>query len=106
MGDAESHIGHHYDVTKGPLKTAFIEIDASVFGGSQVRIEVRLENDDKPNCAGSVADLVRLAKGALDRGAAGCIPEVCAFYFKSPPTDMVDLEALQMIRENWTSGSS
>jgi myo-inositol-1-phosphate synthase len=104
VGDVESHIGHHYDVTKGPLKTAFIEIDASVFGGSQVKIGVRLENDDKPNCGGSVADLVRLAKGALDRGAGGYIPEACAFYFKSPPIDMVDIEALQAIREKWTGG--
>jgi myo-inositol-1-phosphate synthase len=104
VGDVESHIGHHYDLTKGPMTTAFIEIDASVFGGSQVRIEVRLENDDKPNCAGSVADLVRLAKGALDGGTGGYIPEACAFYFKSPPVDMVDLEALEIIRHKWTNG--
>ncbi len=99
--NAEAHIGHHYDLTRGPLKTAFIEIDASVFGGSPVRIEVRLENDDKPNCAGSVADLVRLAKEAVDRGVGGHVPEVCAFYFKSPPTQMADGDALRLIHENW-----
>ncbi|MFL5694752.1 MAG: inositol-3-phosphate synthase [Ktedonobacteraceae bacterium] len=59
----ESHVGHHYDPTKGPLKNAFIEIEASVFGGSPVKISVRLESDDKPNSAGSLVDLVRLAKG-------------------------------------------
>ncbi|HEY3275140.1 MAG TPA: hypothetical protein VGJ94_00850 [Syntrophorhabdaceae bacterium] len=99
-----SHIGHHYDPTRGAVKTAFIEIDAAVFGGSLVRIEVRLENDDKPNCAGSVADLIRLGKGALDRGVGGIIPEACAFYFKSPPIDTADPEALETIREKWAGG--
>ncbi len=103
---AESHIGHHYDVTRGALKTAFIEIDAAVFGDSPVRIEVRLESDDKPNCAGSVADLVRLAKANLDRGAGGCMIEACAFYFKSPPVDMPDLDAYQVIREKWAGRPS
>jgi myo-inositol-1-phosphate synthase len=82
------HVGHHYDVTKGALKNAYIEIDASVFGGSPVKISVKLESDGKPNSAGSVADLIRLARTALDRGQAGILPEACAFYMKSPPVAM------------------
>jgi len=101
----ESHVGHHYDPTKGPLKNAFIEIDASVFGGSPVKISVRLESDDKPNSAGSVADLVRLARSALDQHVAGPIPEVCSFYMKSPPTEMDDLQALELITEKWLYAS-
>ena len=31
----------------------------------------------------------------------GLIPDACAFYFKSAPTPMDDLEALEMIRHNW-----
>jgi myo-inositol-1-phosphate synthase len=95
------HVGHHYDPTKGPLKNAFIEIEAAVFGGSPVKISVKLESDDKPNSAGSVADLIRIARGALDKHMGGYIPDACAFYFKSPPTPMDDLEALELIRENW-----
>src|SRR5207302_9215651 len=94
----EFHVGHHYDPTKGPLKNAFIEIEAGVFGGSPVKISVKLESDDKPNSAGSVADLIRCAQAALDRHMGGVIPEVCAFYFKSPPTEMDDLQALEKIR--------
>ncbi len=96
------HVGHHYDPTKGPLKNAFIEIDASVFGNSPVKISIKLESDDKPNSAGSVADLIRLARSARDRQLGGFIPEVCAFYFKSPPREMDDLEALEMVRQKWT----
>ena len=99
--ETEFHVGHHYDPTKGPLKNAFIEIEAAVFGGSPLKISIKLESDDKPNSAGSVVDLIRLAKGAMDQHMGGYIPEACAFYFKSPPTPMEDLEALKMIQKNW-----
>jgi myo-inositol-1-phosphate synthase len=104
VGDSvEYHVGHHYDPTKGPLKNAIIEIEASVFGGSPVKISVKLESDDKPNSAGSVVDLIRVAKAALDKKMGGYIPEVCAFYFKSPPTGIDDLEALELVTKNWAS---
>ena len=106
LGEAAFHVGHHYDPTKGPLKNAFIDIDATVFGGSPVKISVKLESDDKPNSAGSVVDLIRLAKAALDAGRAGIIPEACAFYMKSPPVDMDEDEALELIRRNWANQSS
>jgi myo-inositol-1-phosphate synthase len=97
------HVGHHYDPTKGPLKNAFIEIEAAVFGGSAVKISIKLESDDKPNSAGSVVDLIRIARGALDQQIGGYLPDACAFYFKSPPTPMDDLEALELIRKNWVA---
>jgi myo-inositol-1-phosphate synthase len=99
--EIDFHVGHHYDPTKGPLKNAFIEIEATVFGGSPLKISIKLESDDKPNSAGSVVDLIRIAKGAMDRHLCGYISDACAFYFKSPPTPMDDLEAIEMIRKNW-----
>ena len=99
--NTDFHVGHHYDPTKGPLKNAFIEIEAGVFGGSPVKISIKLESDDKPNSAGSVADLIRIAKGGLDNQMGGLISDACAFYFKSSPTPMDDLQALEMIRHNW-----
>src|SRR6266498_2411700 len=102
VGDrTDFHVGHHYDPTKGPLKNAFIEIEAGVFGGSPIKISLKLESDDKPNSAGSVVDLIRIARGALDKNIGGLIPDACAFYFKSAPSPMDDLEALEMIRHNW-----
>jgi myo-inositol-1-phosphate synthase len=99
--DAASHVGHHYDPTRGALKHALIDIDARVFGGSPVKIAVRLESDDKPNSAGSVVDLIRLAQAARDRHVGGIIPEVCAFYMKSSPVEMDDLDALDCIQQHW-----
>ena len=100
------HVGHHYDPTKGPLKNAFIEIEAAVFGGSPLKISIKLESDDKPNSAGSVVDLIRIARGAMDQQFGGYIPDACAFYFKSPPTPMDDLEALEAIRKNWVHSNA
>lgn len=105
VGDGvESHVGHHYDPTRGPLKHAIIEIETRVFGCSPVKISVKLESDDKPNSAGSVVDLIRLAQGARDRNQGGLIPEACAYYFKSSPIALDDLEALAALRQNWASG--
>ena len=101
VGDAESHVGHHYDLTRGPYKHAFIDIAASVFGGSTVNVSVRLESDDKPNSAGCVVDLIRIAKAALDRGVGGIVPEACAFYMKSPPVEMGEFEALRRLEDTW-----
>jgi len=92
-------VGHHYDRTKGPLKNAFIEVETLVFGGSPVKISVKLESDDKPNSAGSIVDLIRIAQGARDRQLGGLIPEACAFYFKSSPNEMDDLAALAQVRQ-------
>jgi myo-inositol-1-phosphate synthase len=102
---AASHVGHHYDPTRGPLKNALIDIEARVFGGSAVKIAVRLESDDKPNSAGSVVDLIRLAQAARDRHIGGSIAEACAFYMKSPPLEMDDLEALERIQQHWVSSN-
>ena len=103
LDSSEFHVGHHYDTTKGPLKNAYIDIESTVFGGSPVKISVKLESDDKPNSAGSVADLVRLAKAAREEGIGGILPEVCAFFFKSPPVEMEESQALEYITEKWGS---
>jgi myo-inositol-1-phosphate synthase len=104
LGSGELHVGHHYDPTRGPWKHALIGIEATVFGGSRVQLDVALRSDDKPNCAGSLVDLIRLARGGLDAGVGGLIPEACAFYMKSPPTEMSDRDAMEAIRGRWVTG--
>jgi myo-inositol-1-phosphate synthase len=98
---ADCHVGHHYDPTRGPWKNAHIELDATVFAGSRVRIAVRLDSDDKPNCAGSLVDLVRVAHASRLLGLPGVVVEACAFYMKSPPMEMDEDEALAVLRERF-----
>lgn len=103
VGDANCHVGHHYDLTKGAFKHAFIEIDAVVIGGSRVKISVKLESDDKPNSAGSAVDLIRVAKAALDARIGGVVHEACALYMKSPPVAMDEHEAISLMERNWSA---
>lgn len=102
---ADFHVGHHYDPTRSAMKTAFIELEAAVFAGSRVRISMRLDSDDKPNAAGSICDLVRIAKIARDKGIGGYLPEPCAFYMKSPPEPMDDAQAFEHVRAKWVEGA-
>ncbi len=101
VGDSEWHVGHHYDPTRGPLKNAYIDVEAVVFGGSSVRLNIQLQSDDKPNSAGTMVDLIRFAKAALNRRIGGPLEEVCAFYMKSPPRDLEDERALELILQKW-----
>ncbi len=98
---ADFHVGHHFDKTRGPYKNAYIDIEATVFAGSSVKISLRLDSDDKPNAAGSISDLVRIGKWALDNKIGGSLREPCAFYMKSPPTEMDDIQCFEAIQERW-----
>jgi myo-inositol-1-phosphate synthase len=103
VSDAECHVGHHYDLTRGNKKTCLIDVEGTVFADSQVRISVRLDSDDKPNSSGSVCDLIRIARAAQDKGEGGVIPEACAFYMKSAPSPMDELDAFELIQANWAT---
>jgi len=100
-GNTECHLGHHYDVTKGAFKKTLFDIQASVFGGSTVKIQMILESDDKPNCAGSIVDMIRIAKTSMDRKAGGLIEEACLYYCKSYEIHMTDSEARKLVQEKW-----
>jgi myo-inositol-1-phosphate synthase len=96
-----NHIGHHYDPTKGAFKKALFDMEAEVFAGSKVKISIQLESDDKPNSAGSIIDLIRIAKAEKDKGHGGVIKEACAYYMKSAPYPMEDEEAYNLVSKIW-----
>lgn len=96
-----NHIGHHYDPTKGSFKKALFDIEATVFAGSKVKISIQLESDDKPNSAGSIIDLIRIAKSEKDNGKGGIIKEACAYYMKSAPYPTEDDEAYNLVSKIW-----
>ena len=96
-----NHIGHHYDPTKGAFKKALFDIEAKVFAGSKVKISIQLESDDKPNSAGSIIDLIRIAKSEKDKGNGGIIKKACAYYMKSAPCPMEDDEAYSLVLKTW-----
>jgi myo-inositol-1-phosphate synthase len=54
---------------------------------------------DSPNSAGIVIDAVRLAKLALNNGIAGALEGPSAYLMKSPPKQIVDDEAMDLVED-------
>jgi myo-inositol-1-phosphate synthase len=85
-------------------KWAYIRLEGTTFGNVPLNLELKLEVWDSPNSAGIVIDAVRLAKLALNNGVSGALEGPSAYLMKSPPKQIVDDEAHDLverfIREN------
>ncbi len=85
------HIGpSDYVPWQGDNKVCFIRMEGRGFGDAPIELELRMSVQDSPNSAGVVIDAVRCAKLGVDRGLGGPLEAVCAYYMKSPPTQMRD----------------
>ncbi|HET9448884.1 MAG TPA: inositol-3-phosphate synthase [Steroidobacteraceae bacterium] len=80
-------------------KWAYIRMEGTAFGGSQLNIELKLEVWDSPNSAGVVIDAVRCARLALDRGLGGAIVGPSSYFMKSPPQQFPDHVARELTLE-------
>jgi myo-inositol-1-phosphate synthase len=78
-------------------KWAYIRMEGSSFGDVPLNVELKLEVWDSPNSAGIVIDAVRLAKLALNNGVAGALEGPSAYLMKSPPTQIPDDEAHDLV---------
>jgi len=75
-------------------KVAFIRMQGQGFLDAPVELEMRLSVEDSPNSAGVVIDAIRCAKIALDRELSGPIEAPSSYFFKSPPRQFTDEQAL------------
>ncbi|MHA1199693.1 MAG: hypothetical protein ACTSQF_10235 [Candidatus Heimdallarchaeaceae archaeon] len=55
------------------------------FMGMPIKIDIRLETLDGPNAAGTLVDVIRATKVAINRAGSGPISSICAYGFKAPP---------------------
>src|SRR5215210_7297899 len=78
-------------------KWAYIRMEGSSFGDVPLNLELKLEVWDSPNSAGIVIDAVRLAKLALNNGIAGGLEGPSSYLMKSPPKQIVDDEAMDLV---------
>jgi myo-inositol-1-phosphate synthase len=74
-------------------------MEGSAFGDVPLNLELKLEVWDSPNSAGIVIDAVRLAKLALNNGIAGALEGPSAYLMKSPPKQIVDDEAMDLVED-------
>ncbi len=81
----------------GDRKVMYMWMEAEQFGGFKVYIDVKLSVMDSPNAAGVAIDAIRAVKLARDRGIAGPLEGVSAYFFKHPPKQYPDYVAREMV---------
>jgi myo-inositol-1-phosphate synthase len=98
IGEDNVHVGpSDYVPWLTDRKWAYIRMEGSAFGDVPLNVELKLEVWDSPNSAGIVIDAVRLAKLALNNGVAGSLEAPSAYLMKSPPKQIRDDEARELI---------
>ncbi|MDH4177909.1 MAG: inositol-3-phosphate synthase [Thermoleophilia bacterium] len=98
IGATNVHVGpSDYVPWLTDRKWAYIRMEGSSFGDVPLNCELKLEVWDSPNSAGIVIDAVRLAKLALNNGIAGALEAPSSYLMKSPPTQIRDDEAHELI---------
>jgi myo-inositol-1-phosphate synthase len=98
IGERNVHVGpSDYVPWLTDRKWAYIRMEGSSFGDVPLNIELKLEVWDSPNSAGIVIDAVRLAKLALNNGIAGALEAPSSYLMKSPPKQIRDDEAHELI---------
>jgi myo-inositol-1-phosphate synthase len=93
--DIEVHIKN--DATQNfncqDAKKVQIHIDGVNFGSKPLSIDATLCVEDSPNGAGTMVDVIRSMKVALNRNDSGIINPICSSYFKNPPVTCDDNSA-------------
>jgi myo-inositol-1-phosphate synthase len=100
LGDKNVHVGpSDYVPWLTDRKWAYIRLEGSSFGDVPLNVELKLEVWDSPNSAGIVIDAVRLAKLALNNGIAGSLEGPSSYLMKSPPRQIQDDDAAELVEE-------
>jgi myo-inositol-1-phosphate synthase len=100
LPDESIHIGpSDYVAWQNDNKVCFIRMEWRGFGDVPMNLELRLSVEDSPNSAGVAIDAIRCAKVALDRGLAGPLEAISACTMKSPPRQMRDTEARELLEQ-------
>ncbi len=80
-------------------KICYIWLKGRYFGGTVVKVDVKLHVVDAYDSGGVMVDAIRGTKVALDRGVKGELSSVSAFCFKHPPVQMPYPEAKAAFEE-------
>jgi myo-inositol-1-phosphate synthase len=100
LGERNVHVGpSDYVPWLTDRKWAYIRLEGKSFGDVPLNVELKLEVWDSPNSAGIVIDAVRMAKLALNNGVAGALEGPSSYLMKSPPKQIVDDEAHELVEQ-------
>ncbi len=100
IGDENIHVGpSDYIPWLKDRKWCYIRMEGRTFGDVPLNIEAKLEVWDSPNSAGVMIDAIRCAKLAKDNGLKGAILEPSMYFMKTPPKQVPDWKARQLLEE-------
>jgi myo-inositol-1-phosphate synthase len=100
LGAKNVHVGpSDYVPWLTDRKWAYIRLEGTSFGDVPLNMELKLEVWDSPNSAGIVIDAVRLAKLALNNGISGSLEGPSSYLMKSPPRQIQDDDAAELVEE-------
>lgn len=97
--EAEISTAFAYVECQRDRKIARIELKGRKWGGASIRLSVELDVNDSADAAGVMVDMIRCAQLAKDRGIAGRLIPVSAYYAKHPPVQYPDTEAKSILEE-------
>jgi len=84
-------------------KVCYIWLKGRYFGGTVVKVDLKLHVVDAYDSGGVMVDAIRGTKLALDRGVSGQLESLSAFCFKHPPVQM-PYPAAKSAFEDFTAG--
>jgi myo-inositol-1-phosphate synthase len=100
ISDDDVHVGpSDYVPWLNDRKWCYIRMEGTTFGDVPLNAELKLEVWDSPNSAGVVIDAIRCARLGLDRGLAGTLVGPAAYFMKSPPQQVHDDIAREMVED-------
>ena len=98
IAEGDVHVGpSDYVPWLDDRKWCYIRMEGTTFGDVPLNAELKLEVWDSPNSAGVVIDAIRCARLGLDRGLAGTLVAPSAYFMKSPPSQLHDDEARELV---------
>jgi len=80
-------------------KVCYLWLKGKNFGEQPITVQLKLSVQDSPNSAGVMIDVVRSLKIAKDRGIGGPLIGVSSYFFKHPPEQVLDAEAVQLVEK-------
>jgi len=84
-------------------KICYVWLKGKYFGGTVVKVDVKLHVVDAYDSGGVMVDAIRGTRIALDRGIGGPLTSLSAFCFKHPPVQMPYPQAKEAF-EQFTTG--
>src|SRR5205085_9201324 len=100
ISDHDVHIGPSDHVPwLDDRKWALIRLEGRNFGDVPLTVELKREVHDSPNSAGGIIHALRRPELAKDRGIGGPLTGPCAYFMKSPPEQLRDEVARELVDE-------